>query len=219
MTLLDDQRRFWDRAAEEKTFTTPFRIDAFQRYVSRNMSVLDVGCGYGRTLNELKEHGYADLTGVDFSGKMIDRGRKLYPRLNLRVMEHGDLPFEDGTFDAVILLAVLTCIAQDEEQIRLVADISRVLKPGGILYINDFLINSDERNTERYRKFEGKYDAYGTFELPEGAVVRHHSMEHVAELTAGFERLTFETLIFTTMNGNRSNGFYYMGRKRPDGSS
>ena len=214
MTLLDDQRRFWDRAAEEKTFTTPFRLGDFGRYVSRDMSVLDVGCGYGRTLNELSEHGYIELTGVDFSERMIDRGRMLHPSLDLQVMEQGDLPFGDEAFDAVILVAVLTCIAQDSEQKRLVGEISRVLKPGGILYINDFLINSDERNTERYRKYEGKYDTYGAFELPEGAVVRHHSKEHVTDLTKGFDRLLLKTLTFTTMNGNRSNGFYYIGKKR-----
>ncbi|WP_420315250.1 hypothetical protein [Enterocloster hominis (ex Hitch et al. 2024)] len=34
--------------------------------------------------------------------------------------------------------------------------------------------SSDERNKSRYEEFAGKYGIYGVFELPEGAVYRHH---------------------------------------------
>ena len=115
--------------------------------------------------------------------------------------------------DAVILFAVLTCIAADEEQRRLIAELRRILKPGGILYVNDFLLNSDERNIRRYEKYLDEYGIYGVFEQPEGAVLRHHSEEYVKLLLSGFEELRYEHLTFTTMNGNRSNGFYYLGRK------
>lgn len=38
----------------------------------------------------------------------------------------------------IILFAVLTCITEDEKQNALINEIKRVLKPGGIIYINDF---------------------------------------------------------------------------------
>ena len=113
----------------------------------------------------------------------------------------------------MILFAVLTCIAGDEEQKRLIAEIRRILRPGGILYVNDFLLNDDERNLLRYGKYAEKYGIYGVFELPEGAVLRHHSEEYIKLLLSDFADLRFEHLTFTTMNGNRSNGFYYIGRK------
>jgi hypothetical protein len=97
------------------------------------------------------------------------------------------------------------------------SEIERVLKDGGILYINDYLLNTDQRNIERYDKAKGKHGVYGIFELPEGAVVRHHTMDHIFDLTSGFDRLVFETVVYTTMNGNRSNGFYYIGRKKQPG--
>ena len=208
-----NQERFWDKAACEKEFTTPFQINAFEKYVSRKSKILDVGCGYGRTLNELYDGGYKNLHGVDFSQGMIDRGKKLYPHLDMQKIK-GKFPFDDDTFDAVLLLAVLTCIVEDEEQGKLINEIHRVLKDNGILYINDYMINEDQRNIERYDKYKDKYGKYGIFELPEGALVRHHTKDHIIEITKDFHELVFETAIYTTMNGNKSNGFYYIGRKR-----
>ena len=99
-------------------------------------------------------------------------------------------------------------------QEELISEISRVLKDNGIIYISDFLLNDDERNLQRYQKFEDKYGIYGVFELPEGAVLRHHTTTHVLKLTKDYKKLYFENTIFDTMNGNRSNGFYYIGRKK-----
>jgi SAM-dependent methyltransferase len=214
VSLLAEQETYWDSVSEEKEFTLPLKMGEFAQVVSREMAILDVGCGYGRTLNELHDVGFVNLFGVDYSQGMIDRGRRLHPYLNLRKSDGGTLPFEDGTFDAVILIAVLTCIAESEEQRRLISEIERVLKDDGILYINDYLLNTDQRNIERYDKAKDKYGVYGIFELPEGAVVRHHTPEHVFDVTSGFDRLVFEPVIYTTMNGNKSNGFYYIGRKR-----
>jgi ubiquinone/menaquinone biosynthesis C-methylase UbiE len=208
-----DQKKYWDKAAEEKEFPTPFQINEFKKHVSKNMNILDVGCGYGRTLNELHDQGFNNLTGIDYSQGMINRGLKLYPYLNLIKNDGDKIPFPDNEFDVVVLIAVLTSNVKDEEQENLISEISRVLKDNGILYITDFLINQDERNLERYNKYKDKYGIYGIFELPEGAVLRHHTEEHVLNLTRNFEELVFEKTVFNTMNGHKSNGFYYMGRK------
>ena len=208
-----NQERYWDKVADEKEFTTPFQINVFEKYVSRKSKILDIGCGYGRTLNELHKWGFENLFGVDFSQGMIDRGIKLYPHLDMR-KSSGKLSLDDDTFDAVLLLALLTCVVEDEEQKKIINEIQRILKDNGILYINDHMINEDQRNIERYDKYKDKYGKYGIFELPEGAVVRHHTKDHVLEITKGFHGLVFETVIYTTMNGNKSNGFYYMGKKK-----
>ena len=213
MSLLAEQEKYWDGVSEEKDFTLPLQMGEFEKHVSREMHILDVGCGYGRTLSELHDSGFVNLYGVDYSQGMIDRGRRLYPYLDLTKNDGSTLPFDDGAFDAAILIAVLTCIAEGEGQRRLIAEIERVLKDGGILYINDYLLNTDQRNVERYGKAKDRYGVYGIFELPEGAVVRHHTPEHIVDITSGFAQLVFETLVYTTMNGNRSNGFYYIGRK------
>ena len=87
------------------------------------------------------------------------------------------------------------------------------MKPNGIIYVNDFLLNTDERNTSRYSQYQEQFGVYGAFELPEGAVVRHHSEEWIRELLHDFGQEEFEHLIFTTMNGHKSNGFYFIGVK------
>ncbi len=208
-----EQEFYWNEASETKTFTTPFHAEEFIRYVDKEKTILDVGCGYGRTLEEMHRLGYRRLIGIDFSEGMINRGRGQYPWLDLRVMQTEEIDLPDGSVDAVILFAVLTCIREDEKQRKLLGEIQRVLRPGGILYVNDFLLNTDERNTARYEKYRERYQTYGVFELPEGAVCRHHEESWIQSLLSRFTGLRYEHLVFTTMNGNRSNGFYYIGRK------
>ncbi len=207
-----DQVKYWDKVAEEKEFPTPFQIQYFKKYVSKEMKILDVGCGYGRTLNELHNLRFKNLKGIDYSQGMIDRGLRLHPYLNLIKADGEQIPFPDNEFDAVILLAVLTSSYKEEDQKNLISEISRVLKNEGILYINDYLVNQDHRNIARYEKFKDKYGTYGTFELPEGAVFRHHTKKYIKKLTRNFEELIFEETIYDTMNGHKSNGFYYIGK-------
>jgi ubiquinone/menaquinone biosynthesis C-methylase UbiE len=113
----------------------------------------------------------------------------------------------------VILFAVLTCVITDREQDSLMKEVLRVLKPGGFVYINDFLVNDDDRNKNRYQAFKEKYNTYGVFELPEGALLRHHTETRVMQLTHDFHEVAFNRTTFKTMNGNLSNGFVFMGRK------
>lgn len=209
-----NQKIYWNNVAENKEFTTPFHFNEFSKDVSFEASILDVGCGYGRTLDQLYYNGYRNLIGIDFSEKMIERGKKLYPYLDLRVKTNQSINLPSKSCDAVILFAVLTCIVDDKEQLELISEIERVLKPDGVIYINDFILNTDERNVRRYNEFEIKYGKYGVFELPEGAIVRHHSKEWVKNLTKRFTQLVYEDVVFTTMNGNKSNGFYFLGRKK-----
>lgn len=208
-----DQKLYWNTVAPKKEFTTPFQMNIFKKYVHTNARILDVGCGYGRTLKELYDNGYENSIGIDFSEKMIEKGKKLYPNLSFEIMRKGKTKYYENTFDAVILLAVLTCIITDDEQIELLNEIKRVLKPDGIIYINDFLLNNDKRNIKRYEVYESKYKIYGIFELPEGAIVRHHDKSWVKRGLEIFNELEFQEIEYITMNGNKSNGYYYFGKK------
>lgn len=185
---------------------------AFAKFVKKDSHILDVGCGYGRTLNELYCNGYRNLTGLDFSAAMIERGKQQFPYLDLQVMRNDAITLPDNSVDAVILFAVLTCIQSNEEQEHLLNEIERVLKPQGILYVNDFLLNTDERNLIRYEKFKEIYEIYGVFELPEGAVCRHHDEIWIKQLLSRFSELEYNHLTFSTMNGHTSNGFYFIGK-------
>lgn len=214
MNLRENQKNYWNSVADTKKFTTPFNIEEFSKYVPSKANILDIGCGYGRTLNELYKNGYKNLTGIDFSEKLVTRGKNLYPNLNLCIKPTENIDFQDNSMDAVILFAVLTCIIDNNAQKYLLSEIKRVLKPNGIIYINDFLLNNDERNLNRYEKYLKKYGTYGVFELPEGAILRHHSLDYIKkELVVGFKELDFKEVTYTTMNGHKSNGFFFIGRE------
>ena len=209
-----EQKEYWNGVSGKKEFTTPFQAERFSKYVEKNDLIIDVGCGYGRTLNELYQSGYTNLLGFDISDKMIERGRKQYPYLNLKLKKDDSIELQDNNADAVILFGVLTCIVDDNEQRKILQEIKRILKPNGILYVNDFLLNSDDRNTERYEKYKNELGVYGAFELSEGAILRHHSEKWIKELLNDFSVLNYEHIIFTTMNGHKSNGFYFIGAKQ-----
>ncbi len=211
MVVRMKQEEYWNSVSEKKEFTTPFQAEEFSKYVKKDSCILDIGCGYGRTLSELYHNEYRNLIGIDFSSGMIERGKQQFPYLDLRVKEDMGIALPDASVDAVILFAVLTCIRTNEEQEQLLSEIQRVLKPQGILYVNDFLLNTDERNLSRYEKFRETYGIYGVFELPEGAVLRHHDEKWIKQLLNDFSEREYERLTFTTMNGHKSNGFYFIG--------
>lgn len=187
-------------------------LEPFSNYVKRDQVILDVGCGYGRTLDELYHNGYRNLIGIDFSKGMIERGKRQFPYLDLQVKEDAPIALADASIDAVILFSVLTCIRTNQEQEELIQEIKRILKPQGILYVNDFLLNTDERNLERYQKYKEIYGVYGVFELPEGAVCRHHDEKWIRHLLQDFSEQEYSLVTKTTMNGNQSNGFYFIGQ-------
>ena len=209
------QISYWDRVAHEKCFSHPLRVDWLARYLTNPAArILDYGCGYGRTLAELSRAGYTRVVGTDFSQAMLGRARREVPHSMLVRNDGSALPVKSESIDAVLLFAVLTCIPGSNDQRVVLAEIERVLRPGGLLYISDVLVNSDLRNRERYERHAEKYECYGVFELPEGVVVRHHEKEWIAEITGPFHRQEYEQFNVTTMNGNVSAAFQYLGRKQ-----
>ncbi|MCU1265198.1 MAG: putative methyltransferase [Acidobacteria bacterium] len=216
MEQLTTQNGYWDRVAGEKRFSHPLQLNWLTRHLASRREesrILDYGCGYGRMLAELKLVGYQKIVGIDFSAGMLARCRLQLPGSLLARNDGRTIPLSNESVDAVLLFAVLTCIPDSNEQHSQMAEVYRILRPGGLLYISDLLISDDLRNRERYESFADIYDCYGVFELPEGVVVRHHRREWIDELTRSFVQLEFETFPVTTMNGNVSSGFQYLGRK------
>jgi ubiquinone/menaquinone biosynthesis C-methylase UbiE len=209
------QARYWDSLADEKHFCHPLNTTWLMRYAGPGTRILDFGCGYGRILSELQTGGYSNAIGIDFSFRMLTRCRSQIPDVRLVQSDGHSIPLQRHSVDVVLLFAVLTCIPQDEEQRNLLREISRVLRPGGLVYISDLFLNHDLRNLERYDRYVGQYGTYGVFKLPEGVVVRHHTKEWIEELTSPFRRVEFEAFEVTTMNRNKSAAFQYLGRSVP----
>ena len=207
------QLAYWDAAAQSKTFTHPLDRALLESRVGRDALIVDYGCGYGRLVGALHGAGFTRLLGVDFSPAMVERARRECPGLAFDVVTNAGLSLADASVDAALLFAVLTCVPEDAAQQAIVAELSRVLRPGGILYLSDYPLQPDERSVERYRRFAEHGLAYGCFQTDDGAWVRHHAAEWMDQLFAGFHREAQTSIELVTMNGHRAAGLQAIYRK------
>jgi SAM-dependent methyltransferase len=211
---LDRQLNYWDTEGTRKVFGHPLNLERVSQWSSRESRILDFGCGYGRLLGELFEVGYRHLVGFDFSPAMIAAARARFPEIEFSVLESSEIRLPQGSVDCALLFSVLTCVPTDDGQQALVAELHRVLRPGGLLYISDLWLQSDERNLTRYARDEAKYDKYGVFDLPEGVTVRHHDPAWIATLTSDFEQVALDEIEVVTMNHNPAQAFQWFGLKK-----
>ena len=100
-------------------------LDAAQ--VLAGARVLDVASGPGYAAAVAAQRG-AQVTALDFSGAMVEMARSQNPGIEFREGDAAELPFKDGSFDAVVMNFGMLHLAQPE---RAVAEAFRVLCPGG----------------------------------------------------------------------------------------
>ena len=117
---------------------TRFRIWPHVRHfldsLPTNSKVLDIGCGNGKNMSYRQD---LQLYGLEHSQSLTD----ICVQRGLKVQQ-GDarkLPFEDSTFDAIIMIAVIHHI-NPEEHIQVLNEIQRVLIPGGKCLITNWAV-------------------------------------------------------------------------------
>lgn len=110
--------------------------------IGKNEYVLDVGCGIGGT-SRFVAHTYGcRVAGVDLTKEFVETGTTLSQWLGLKpkvILTQGnvlELEFADATFDKALMLHVGMNIA---DKFKLMKEIGRVLKPGGLFGIYDIL--------------------------------------------------------------------------------
>ncbi|MGO2243001.1 MAG: class I SAM-dependent methyltransferase [Halomonas sp.] len=133
----------WDDVADTVTFSVPLDIDFIAERIPPQSRILDLGCGYGRTMASLRARGFCRLIGYDASPQLVARGHSQTPDLDLRVADATHLPDSSDTFDAVVIAALLTSVPCPRHQTMIVAEIARVLRPGGEVFGVDFLRDGD----------------------------------------------------------------------------
>jgi ubiquinone/menaquinone biosynthesis C-methylase UbiE len=166
------------------------RLDLIRQYVElRAKRILDVGCGLGMYVSQFRQFS-DDVYGVDIDPDKIGRASEWLP--NLKISPAEQLPFEDNSFDIILLNEVIEHVDDDRQTIR---EAYRVLAPGGhiVVYAPNRLYPFETHGFF----FGGKY--YGPCNLPVLAnwvpnFVRSYFAPHVRIYTQGEIRSLFGDL-------------------------
>jgi ubiquinone/menaquinone biosynthesis C-methylase UbiE len=93
---------------------------------------LDLGCGTGAFTEALLDRAHpASVAAIDPAPAQIDhaRAKPLAQKVDFRVADAQDLPFDDASFDVVVSALVLNFIP---DRARALGEMRRVLRPGGV---------------------------------------------------------------------------------------
>ena len=120
--------------------------DALMKELSpqEGMRVLDVGCGTGDTVLKIAKRvgPTGKAVGIDFSPEAITKaemkaqGSGLEDVVEFRLADAENLPFEEGSFDAVISECVLSLVPEKSKALK---EKVRVLKSGGKVVMHDVI--------------------------------------------------------------------------------
>ena len=126
-------------AKRKEEIHTYKEIYSLKKKLSKKDYILDVGCGYGRFTILLANAGYK-IEGVDITPSFILKARKEAKKnglqLKFKIGDMKKLPYQEKSFDAIICMwSVFMEIPKKEDQLKVLREIIRVLRPKGYAII------------------------------------------------------------------------------------
>ncbi len=125
-----------------------------EKYFKKEDSILDLGCGTGRTTIELYKLGYKKIVGLDISEQMIQMAQNIALSFEMEIEfivgNACDLPYPDNSFDhAFFSFNGLMQIPGKQNRKNALKEIQRVIRPGGY-----FIFTTHEKESSpEYGKF------------------------------------------------------------------
>ena len=106
--------------------------------------VLDFGCGNGRWFGRWIAWGAKpeNLIGVDVRHSALEMAQATFPQSTFASLDNGAIPLPDASVDIVVANLVFSSILEDAIRKEAAAEIVRVLRPGGFLFLSDFTVNN-----------------------------------------------------------------------------
>src|SRR5712692_3695465 len=139
----------WDRVRDE-LFGDRFHLAALAAFAGGDWTVGDLGCGTGQVAAALAPF-VARVVAVDESAAMLQAAKKRlheFENVDLRRGELEALPIDDARLDCATLMLVLHHVPEPEKAL---AEVARVLRPGGRVVLVDML----PHDRESYRQQMG----------------------------------------------------------------
>jgi SAM-dependent methyltransferase len=158
-------------------------------------AILDFGCGCGRVIRRFHSLKRAKLYGTDYNPKMVDWCRRNLPFAEFEINGLSPpLVYGDGSFGLIYAFSVFTHLSEGL-QVSWLAELSRVLKPGGYLVLTTHgTAYADAglppREKERFRS--GELIVVNEGASGENACAAYHPVAYVQKsLAKGFELLEY----------------------------
>jgi len=110
-------------------------LEYVRSHVNKEQRILDLACGYGRLTIPLAKEGY-DIEGIDLTPDLIADAKRS-AKVRFRVGDMLDLPYEDGSFDAIICMwSSFNHLLTLADQVTGLNEMHRVLKKGGLAIVD-----------------------------------------------------------------------------------
>jgi SAM-dependent methyltransferase len=167
--------------------------------IAPGMRIVDAGCGHGRNLVYLLRAGAeifavdADEDGVEYVRRLSKELKTGLPDGNFQVGVVEKLPFADEFADVVICSSVLHFARSEEHFLTMVAELWRVLRPGGMLFCR--------LGSRIGMEFRSLGD--GLFAMPDGQSWFLVDEEKIMGLTAKMKGALVDPLKTTIVQGQR----------------
>ncbi|MBE6525443.1 MAG: class I SAM-dependent methyltransferase [Thermoplasmata archaeon] len=192
---MEDQIRKWDDLyrTQKRAWRGVTNIGSVP--FDEGSSVLELGCGNGKTLAALRDAGYR-VTGVDFSQEAVNASRSLLGEdTDLRCASVLDLPFEDEYFDGVVIFHVLEHITSEQER-QASSEIFRVMKPGSRLMLKSF--SPGDMRSEKGERIDSSSVIRGN-----GILYKYRTEDEIIEVFRDFKPESIRTVVEDTRFGTQ----------------
>lgn len=179
----------------------------FMRHVDiAPQNVLEVGCSNGKRLHILETLFNSDGTGIDPSMEAIEDGIKRFSSLSLSTGTADDLPYNNNSFD-VIILGFFLLMTDRENLFKIAMEADRCLKDKGILIIQDFHPPFPYKNTYGHLKglYSYKMDYTGMFTW--NPIYTEIARELSSHSELDFKENTDERVIISALYKNIENAY------------
>jgi len=131
-------------------------IRVISRHIAGGRDVLDAGCATGLSTAHYAALAGVRALGIDYVPEMIELAQKrreqlpedVRERLEFRVGDVLDTGLPDGSFDRVVSTRVVINLAEWGEQRRAVAELARLLRPGGLLLLSEATVQGSTKLNE-----------------------------------------------------------------------